>query len=155
MMERNHILLPIVDEEGWETLFEFSVPSLLHNEHKVVEGVIQAIDGLEMSQAKITQLKTAVSEAAMNAIEHGNKYNPCLNVDIRVQVNPSTLFISISDQGAGGLIKKYDKPDLQEKLKEQQTPRGWGFFLIENMVDRMELRQAEGRNIIDLYLNRE
>lgn len=145
----------IIEEEEWEILSEFSIPSYPHNELKVVEGVMQALDGLEMSETKISQLKTAVSEAAMNAIEHGNKNNPDLTVETRVRINRNVIFISISDQGAGGLITKPERPDLQEKLKERQSPRGWGFFLIENMVDRMELRQAGGRNIIDLYMYRE
>jgi anti-sigma regulatory factor (Ser/Thr protein kinase) len=91
----------------------------------------------------------------MNAIEHGNQLNPSLNVDIRVQVNQKALYISISDQGAGGAIPIPEKPDLQEKLLERQSPRGWGFFLIENMVDHMDLREVDGHNVIDLYINRE
>jgi anti-sigma regulatory factor (Ser/Thr protein kinase) len=145
----------IINEEEWEVLSEFSIPSQENNEHRAVEGVLQAISGLELSEARISQLKTAVSEAAMNAIEHGNKYNPCLNVNIRVRINRKALFISISDQGAGGQIPNYEAPDLTQKLLEHQSPRGWGFFLIENMVDRMELRQEDGKNIIDLYLYRE
>lgn len=145
----------IIEEERWVILSNFSVPSIPHNELKVVEGVMQALNGLEMSEIKIAQLETAVSEAAMNAIEHGNKNNPDLNVDIQVGLNSKMIHISISDQGAGGLIHEFEKPDLEEKLMERQSPRGWGFFLIENMADRIELRHSGGRNIIDMYFYRD
>lgn len=153
-MVGNSLLSKSFEEDAWKILSEFSVPSQEHNEHKAVKGVLEVIEGLGISDQRITHLKTAVAEATMNAMEHGNKLNPFLNVDIRVEVNSKTLHISIADQGAGGQIPKYERPDLQEKLMERQTPRGWGFFLIENMVDRMDLRQEGGHNIIDLYINR-
>jgi anti-sigma regulatory factor (Ser/Thr protein kinase) len=154
-MESNTLLSRSINEDAWKILSEFSIPSQQHNEHKAVNGVLQAIEGLPISEQRITQLKTAVAEATMNAMEHGNQLNPVLNADIRVEANSKTLHISIADQGAGGVIPDIEKPDLQEKLKERQSPRGWGFFLIENMVDRMDLRQEGGHNIIDLYLNLE
>lgn len=145
----------IMEADEWELLSEFSVPSELHNEIKAVEVVAEVIEGLGISKEQSTKLKTAVAEAVMNAIEHGNKFNPCLEVDIRVQANQNMLLISVSDQGAGGFIPKYEPPDLQAKLAGEQSPRGWGLFLIRKMVDRMDFREEAGHNIIDLYLYKE
>lgn len=145
----------ITKEEQWDIQSEFSVPSIKHNELKVVDGVMKVIDGLGISQEKISNLVTAVSEAASNAIEHGNKNNPHLDVDVRVWVNSRMIVIGISDQGAGGKIPELEVPDLREKLNYRQTPRGWGFYLINNMVDRMELRYSGGQNIIELYMYRD
>lgn len=144
-----------MEADEWEVISEFTIPSEQHHVIKAVEDVIQAVDGLGISKEQIFRLKTAVSEAVMNAAEHGNKFNPCLEVDIQVRANRKMLLISVSDQGAGGSIPKYETPDLQAKLVGKQSPRGWGFFLIEKMVDRMEVREEAGRNIIDLYLYRE
>jgi len=142
-------------EKQWEIHSEFSVPSLKHNELKVVDGVMKVINGLGISQEKASNLVTAVSEAAMNAIEHGNMNDPELDVDVQVWVNRRVIGISISDQGAGGRIMELEEPDLSEKLEFRQSPRGWGFYLIKNMIDRMELRYSGGRNTIDLYMYRD
>lgn len=148
-------MLDTMVPDGWELLYEFSLPSEKPNEIKAVECVLRVIDGLGITGEQLERLKTAVAESVMNATEHGNQYNPDLEVEIRILASHNTLLISVADQGAGGPIPNLEKPDLLAKIAGEQSPRGWGFFLIEKMVDRMVLRQEEGRNIIDLYLNRE
>jgi serine phosphatase RsbU (regulator of sigma subunit)/anti-sigma regulatory factor (Ser/Thr protein kinase) len=154
-MRRPHTLVDTTVADRWELLSEFSLPSEKHNEIKAVEYVSQVIDGLGISDEQMESLMTAVAESVMNAIEHGNQYNPNLEVEIRILTSRNTILISVADQGEGGPIPNLEKPDLFAKLAGEQSPRGWGFFLIERMVDRMVFRQEEGRNIIDLYLNRE
>ena len=55
-------------EDGWWTLAEFNVPREAGNEPKVIQRVGEALQALGMEPDKIEQLKTAVAEAAMNAI---------------------------------------------------------------------------------------
>ena len=44
-------------------------------------------------------------------------------------------------------------PDLDAKLAGLQTPRGWGLFLIEKMVDEMHLTSNETHHTIELILH--
>jgi hypothetical protein len=48
-------------------------------------------------------------------------------------------------------------PDLDAKLAGLQTPRGWGLFLIKNMVDELHTSNDERHHVIELvmHLNRE
>ena len=46
-------------------------------------------------------------------------------------------------------------PDLEAKLAGLQKPRGWGLFLIENMVDELRVSDADGRHTVELVLNLE
>ena len=42
--------------------------------------------------------------------------------------------------------------DLEAKLAGLQTPRGWGLFLIENMVDEMNVLSDEVHHTIELVV---
>jgi anti-sigma regulatory factor (Ser/Thr protein kinase) len=44
-------------------------------------------------------------------------------------------------------------PDLKAKLKGAQSPRGWGLFLIQNMVDEMRVSGNPDHHTIELVIN--
>jgi anti-sigma regulatory factor (Ser/Thr protein kinase) len=44
-------------------------------------------------------------------------------------------------------------PDLEAKLAGQQTPRGWGLFLIQNMVDEMNVVSDDVHHTMELILH--
>ena len=46
-----------------------------------------------------------------------------------------------------------ETPDLEAKLEGLQKPRGWGIFLIKNMVDDIRVSDADGRHTVELVLN--
>ncbi len=54
-------------------LTAFSIPGEEGNERLAMDRVAAAVDGLGLSPARLERLKTAVSEAAMNAIEYGSQ----------------------------------------------------------------------------------
>jgi anti-sigma regulatory factor (Ser/Thr protein kinase) len=54
------------------TLAELSMPSEPGNERRAMEEVAAAVGGLELAGPTLERLKTAVAEATMNAMEHGN-----------------------------------------------------------------------------------
>jgi hypothetical protein len=59
--------------------------------------------------------------------------------------------VSITDQG-GGPISPPEPPDLAAKVSGQQRPRGWGFFLIEKMVDDVQISGDGAHHTIELFL---
>jgi anti-sigma regulatory factor (Ser/Thr protein kinase) len=65
------------------------------------------------------------------------------------------LTVRITDEGISGPIVEPETPDLDLKLAGLQKPRGWGLFLIENMVDEIRVSDAEGRHTVELVLNLE
>jgi len=74
-------------------------------------------------------------------------------VDIAVRHRPGLVEVSITDQG--GVRPDIDpvEPDLDLKLAGLQTPRGWGLFLIENMVDSVEHVVVGQRHTVVLGLS--
>jgi anti-sigma regulatory factor (Ser/Thr protein kinase) len=135
------------------TLAEFEVPSAEGNERAATEKVAEAIGGLGLSEAKLERLKTAVAEATMNAMEHGNRYQEDLPVAIQVLRSDDLLRVRITDHGGGERIPEAETPNLEAKLAGEQKPRGWGLFLIERMVDEMQVVSDEVHHTVELGLH--
>ena len=43
--------------------------------------------------------------------------------------------------------------DLTAKLAGQQSPRGWGLFLIQNMVDEMHVTTDDVHHTVELVIH--
>ena len=132
------------------TLAELSIPSEPGNERRATEEVARAVSGLGVPQRTLERLKTAVAEATMNAMEHGNHYRAEVPVVIEVSASDAELSVKITDEGSGPPAFHSEMPDLEAKLEGMQTPRGWGLFLIKNMVDDMNVTGDEHHHTVEL-----
>src|SRR5205814_9998651 len=108
-----------------------------------------------LAQRRVEQRQTAVAEATMNAMEHGNHYNPEVPVTLEMLSSEHALAVRISDQGGQQPIETPETPDIEAKLAEMQSPRGWGLFLIQNMVDEMHIHSGEHAHTIELIMHLE
>jgi serine phosphatase RsbU (regulator of sigma subunit)/anti-sigma regulatory factor (Ser/Thr protein kinase) len=133
-------------------LADFELASEEGNERKASERVERAVAGLGIEGSRMEKLKTAVAEATMNAMEHGNQYRPDQPVWIRVLHSPDRLRVQVTDYGAGGEPEPAETPDLEAKLEGRQKPRGWGLFLIEKMVDETQVKSGENGHTLELGL---
>jgi serine phosphatase RsbU (regulator of sigma subunit)/anti-sigma regulatory factor (Ser/Thr protein kinase) len=144
------------DTAGWWEITNFKIDSRQGNERLAMEQVAEVIETLLEDEQKLERLKTAVAEATMNAMEHGNKYDPARPVAIKVLANETAVRVRISDMGEGVKIDRHAEiPDIDAKLAGEQTPRGWGLFLIEKMVDEMAIEQDETQHTIVLTVHRD
>jgi serine phosphatase RsbU (regulator of sigma subunit)/anti-sigma regulatory factor (Ser/Thr protein kinase) len=141
--------------DTWRTLAEWALPSEPGNEHIAMERVGEACGGLVISPRRLERLKTAVAEATMNAIEHGNRSRPELMVELRVRASADAVAVEIIDQGGATPIGETEEPDLYAKLEGEQSPRGWGLFLIKSMVDDMRVSNDEQHHRIELIMQLE
>jgi len=80
----------------------------------------------------------AVHEAAINAVLHGNAYNPALHVDVSMENTGSDLIFVISDQGSGFDPEHLPDPSAPENL---MRGTGRGIFLIRSLMDEVHFRQ--------------
>jgi len=137
----------------WRTLAEWTLPSEPGNDRLAMERVAEAVQPLNLPKKRLEELKTAVAEATMNAMEHGNHYQPDVLVSVQVLASQKALAVRIRDQGSGQPIPSPEEPDLEAKLAELQTPRGWGLFLIKNLVDDMRITSDETHHTVELIIN--
>jgi serine/threonine-protein kinase RsbW len=132
----------------------FAVPSEPGNERLALAKVAEVVAGRGLTTARLERLKTAVAEAAMNAIEHGNHNQAEIPVEVEVLQSGTEIVIAISDSGGGpaGTADGPETPDLASKLAGQQSPRGWGLFLIRNMVDAIDVTNDGARHTVRLTM---
>jgi len=143
------------NDTDWQILAELTLPSQPGNERIAMEQVAEAVEILHLPVRRLDQLKTAVAEATMNAMEHGNHYLPERPVSIKVMASRLALSVRITDHGGTRTLPTdpgIEVPDIEAKLAELQTPRGWGLFLIKHMVDEMNISSDESHHTVELVM---
>jgi serine/threonine-protein kinase RsbW len=80
----------------------------------------------------------AAREAAVNAVLHGNEYDPAKRVTASFENTGAALVITIADQGKG-----VDPDTLPDPLAPENLLRGTGrgIFLIRSFMDEVHFRQ--------------
>ena len=123
--------------ENKATTVEVRLPSRMGYE-KVAMGTAAAMAKLVgFPPERIEDLKTAVAEACINAIEHGNRGNDKLSVGVVLSAGPDELEVKVIDDGKG-MKNRPEKPDIDRKMHGEEDPRGMGMFLIQALVDEAE-----------------
>jgi serine/threonine-protein kinase RsbW len=82
----------------------------------------------------------AVREAMINAVLHGNAYDPNKRVNLSLEQNDRELVVTISDEGRGLEPDEIPDPLAAENLMKQS---GRGIFLIRAFMDEVRFRKLE------------
>jgi serine phosphatase RsbU (regulator of sigma subunit)/anti-sigma regulatory factor (Ser/Thr protein kinase) len=136
-------------------LADFTVSSKSGNERQVIERLAAVLSGRGLDTVRLERLKTATAEATMNAMEHGNNYDPALDTRIVITASAARVLVRIYDHGTAQAVAPTEQPDLEAKLEGLQSPRGWGLFLIGEMVDSVDHRTEGGMHVLELAMNLE
>jgi anti-sigma regulatory factor (Ser/Thr protein kinase) len=134
-------------------LAAFTLASEPGNEREAMRLVAAAAAPFGLAPERLERLKTATAEATMNAMEHGNGYRRDLDVEVRVSADADSLTVAISDHGGARPLAPAATPDIDAKLEGRQSPRGWGLFLIERMVDEVRQSGDGDRHTVELEMH--
>jgi serine phosphatase RsbU (regulator of sigma subunit)/anti-sigma regulatory factor (Ser/Thr protein kinase) len=154
-LQRSAGVAHVSGSSNGSVLADFELPSAPGNERQAMELVERAVADIGLGSARLERLKTAVAEATMNAMEHGNEYRSDRPVSIRVLHSADRLRVQVTDRGDADELAEPEEPDLEAKLEGRQKPRGWGLFLIEKMVDEARVTAEGGRRTVELVLRLE
>ena len=99
---------------------------------------------------RIEDLKTAVSEAYLNAIEHGNQGRANAKVTIFMDFKDDIINVAVIDEGNG--IREFPpKPDIARIIDNVDPPVGFGLFLIKRLADQVEFaRRTDGGHVVKI-----
>lgn len=87
--------------------------------------------------ARIEDLKTVVGEAAINAMQHGNKGRSGARVTVFMNFKDDAINVWVVDEGDG--IKHFpSKPNIERIMDNLDPPIGFGVFLIRELSDQVE-----------------
>jgi len=89
---------------------------------------------------EIMKISMAVREAAVNAVLHGNAYDPTKKVTLAFERTPHDLVIVIRDQGKGLDASKIPDPLAPDNLMKTS---GRGIFLIRSFMDVVEILPSQ------------
>jgi serine/threonine-protein kinase RsbW len=76
---------------------------------------------------RVDDLKTAVAEACLNAIEHGNKGRPNARVVVTINYSRDDFIVAVTDEGSG-IQDQIIEPDIERQILELDPPGGIGIF---------------------------
>jgi serine/threonine-protein kinase RsbW len=119
------------------TTVEVRLPSRLGFEKVAMSTAASVAKLMGFREERIDDLKTAIAEACINAIEHGNRLNEKLSVGVILSAGVDALEIKVMDDGKG-MKTQPAKPDIDKKMHGEEDPRGMGMFLIQALVDEAE-----------------
>jgi serine/threonine-protein kinase RsbW len=125
---------------------EVRLPSRMGFEKVAMSTAASVAKLMGFRPERIEDLKTAVAEACINAIEHGNRLNEKLSVGVVLSAADDALEVKVIDDGTG-MRKQPMKPDIDRKMHGEEDPRGMGMFLIQALVDEAEwVAGSEGKS---------
>jgi serine/threonine-protein kinase RsbW len=128
------------------TNVEVRLPSRMGFEKVAMSTAASVAKLMGFREERIEDLKTAVAEACINAIEHGNRLNEKLSVGVVLAAGEDSLEVKVLDDGSG-MKKRPNKPDIDRKMHGEEDARGMGMFLIQALVDEAEwVAGADGKS---------
>jgi serine/threonine-protein kinase RsbW len=95
----------------------------------------------------VMKIAMAVREAAVNAVLHGNAYDPGKKVKLEFEQTGRGLVITIRDQGKGIDLSAIPDPTAPENLLKTS---GRGIFLIRSFMDEVEINPSQAGTEIKL-----
>ncbi len=113
------------------------LPSKLGYEKVAMSTAASVAKLMGFTEERVEDLKTAVAEACINAMEHGNKLDESLCVGVTLSILDDSLEVKVSDTGEGPQHAMH-APDIDKKMLGEEDPRGMGMFLIQALVDEAE-----------------
>lgn len=131
-----------------ERTIEVILPNQIGYERIAMSSSASFAKMFGFSPARIEDLKTVVSEAAVNAMQHGNKGRPDTRVSIRMNLKDDTMYVTVTDDGEG-IKKVYPKPDIDRIIDNLDPAVGFGLFLIQQLVDEVDfnIRTEKGNGL--------
>lgn len=131
---------------------EVRLPSELGFEKVAMSTAASMASLMGFSSDRIEDLKTAVAEACINAMEHGNQLNDKLGVGVILSSSDDELEVKVIDDGAG-VGGTPHSPDIDRKMLGEEDPRGMGMFLIQALVDKAEWHKGPpGKSFVRLVI---
>lgn len=119
------------------TSVEVRLPSRMGYEKVAMSTAASVAKLMGFSEDRVEDLKTAIAEACINAIEHGNHLDNQLSVGVFLSVDDDRLEVRVVDEGEG-MNHRPVAPDIDRKMLGDEDPRGMGMFLIQALVDEAE-----------------
>ena len=119
--------------------FSYNLDSTLATVDRAEQTASRIAAETGFDEDEVMQIAMAVREAAVNAVLHGNAYDPEKKVALEFERTSRDLVITIRDQGKGLDPANIPNPLAPENLLKTS---GRGIFLIRSFMDDVEIHPS-------------
>lgn len=102
------------------------------------------------SEERLEEIATAVTEACLNAMEHGNGFDLRKSVTVTLTIGDHSIVVRITDEGQGWQAIPF-RQATPEDIWSKDDPRGWGLLLIHRFADKVHVGREEGGTFLELH----
>lgn len=125
---------------GSSASITYTLDSSLDSVNRVEQTAEEMARKAGLEEEEIYRVAMAVREAAVNAVIHGNAYDPEKSITASFESSPEALTIRIADQGKGLNPESLPDPLAPENLLRGS---GRGIFLIRSFMDEVHFRELQ------------
>lgn len=129
----------------------YTLDSSLDSVNKIEQTAELSAHRAGFDEDTVSHVAMAVREAAVNAVLHGNSYDPNKHITAAFETTPDALIVRITDQGPG-----LNPDNLPDPLAPENILRGSGrgIFLIRAFMDEVNFRQLHPGTELTLIKHR-
>lgn len=128
----------------------FSLSSTMDSVSEVEAAAEKLAEHAGVDEEERFRITMAVREAAVNAVLHGNEYDPNKKITVSLENTGTALVFTIADQGKGLIPESVPDPLAPENLLRGT---GRGIFLIRSFMDEVHFRQLHPGTELTLIKN--
>jgi len=130
--------------------FSFKLPSTMDSVAEIEATAEKLTQSAGLDEDESFRVVMAVREAALNAVLHGNGYDPNKQISASFENTGKSIVVKIADEGEG-----LDADHLPDPLAPENLLRGTGrgIFLIRSFMDEVHFRQLHPGTEVTLVKN--
>jgi serine/threonine-protein kinase RsbW len=124
------------------TVFSATLDSKVESVDGAEESVRRCANDVGFGESDQFFIGLAVREILINAMKHGNRYDPGKKVGFEVSRNGNELVMDVTDEGEGFDVEKVPDPRLPENLDRKS---GRGIAMARGIMDEVSVTRNSPR----------
>lgn len=132
--------------ERWIWRCDRTIPSDTRHARAVLEEVLGQLTGESWDDGDVFSIHMAAEEALVNAVKHGNRYDPDKTIHICCLISPKKIQIIITDQGSGFDPEAVPDPTSPENLCKEG---GRGVKLMRSFMSQVRFNAAGNQVMLE------
>jgi len=132
----------MTDNAAFDKAETMTVPMEEGQELEVARRAEELARGLSFERDTIEEMKLAIIEAVINAVEHSKSVERKVFITFGLDLKRRRMTIIIQDYGSGFDPGTVETPDIAKKMRKGSYKRGWGLKLMQELMDEVQISSS-------------